>query len=70
MTNNIFDIFMSFGSGCLMLIFRNWFAKEIIEAQKSLGFKPREKDMVICKILIVAVGISFIFFGFMQLGVF
>jgi len=70
MTNNTFNIFFSFGAGCLMLIFRNWFAREVFEAKKSLGFKTREKEIVIYKILTVVVGISFIFFGLMQLGFF
>ena len=29
-----------------MLIFRKWFAIEVFEAKKNLGFKTREKEIV------------------------
>jgi hypothetical protein len=58
--------------GFAAIIFRNLFAKEFVEAQKTFvwGDKLGEREIKINKILIIVVGIGFIFFGFMEIGLF
>lgn len=44
-------------SGCIGILFRNYFAKNIIEAQnRAWGFNFGEKDILISRIVIVIVG--------------
>ncbi|MHB8067109.1 MAG: hypothetical protein ACYDIC_04310 [Desulfobaccales bacterium] len=67
MINPILNGWISLIIGCISLIFRNFFARKIIECQNNIGFNFGEKEVWQSKIVIVIVSICFIVIGILAI---